>query len=63
MTYADEHLMFIYYGHIWLRCLSSFFILAVLGFELGFTFAKQALYCLSHTSCPFCSGYFGDGFL
>jgi hypothetical protein len=23
--------------------------------------AKQALYCLSHTASPFCSGYFGDG--
>jgi hypothetical protein len=22
---------------------------------------KQALYRLSHTSSPFCSGYFGDG--
>jgi hypothetical protein len=27
----------------------------------GFTLAEQALYCLSHTSSPFCSGYFGDG--
>jgi hypothetical protein len=26
-------------------------------------FAKQALYCLNHTSSPFCSGYFGDGVL
>jgi hypothetical protein len=26
----------------------------------GFTLAKQALYCLSHTSSTFCSGYFGD---
>jgi hypothetical protein len=25
--------------------------------------AKQALYCLSHTSNPFYSGYFGDGVL
>jgi hypothetical protein len=23
--------------------------------------AKLAVYCLSHTSSPFCSGYFGDG--
>jgi hypothetical protein len=23
--------------------------------------AKQMFYCLSHTSSPFCSGYFGDG--
>jgi hypothetical protein len=27
----------------------------------GFALAKQALYCLSHTSSPFCSDYFGDG--
>jgi hypothetical protein len=23
--------------------------------------AKQAFYPMSHTSSPFCSGYFGDG--
>jgi hypothetical protein len=28
--------------------------------NLGFTLAKQMLYCLSHTSGLFCSGYFGD---
>jgi hypothetical protein len=27
----------------------------------GFTLANQVLYCLSHTSSLFCSGYFGDG--
>jgi hypothetical protein len=27
----------------------------------GFTLVKQALYCLSHTSSPFCHSYFGDG--
>jgi hypothetical protein len=26
-----------------------------------FALAKQELYHLSHTSSPFCSGYFGDG--
>jgi hypothetical protein len=26
-----------------------------------FTFAKQVLYCLSHTSNAFCSDYFGGG--
>jgi hypothetical protein len=26
-----------------------------------FALAKQVLYCLSPTSSPFCSGYFGDG--
>jgi hypothetical protein len=25
--------------------------------------AKQVLHYLSHASSPFCSGYFGDGFL
>jgi hypothetical protein len=29
----------------------------------GFMFTKQALYCLSHTSSPFCYGYFGEGVL
>jgi hypothetical protein len=28
-----------------------------------FVLAKQAFYCLSHTSSPFCSGYFEDGVL
>jgi hypothetical protein len=27
----------------------------------GLVLTKQALYCLSHTSSSFCSGYFGDG--
>jgi hypothetical protein len=27
----------------------------------GFALAKQVLYCLSHSSSSFCSGYFGDG--
>jgi hypothetical protein len=26
-----------------------------------FKLEKQVLYCLSHTSSPFCSGYFGAG--
>jgi hypothetical protein len=26
-----------------------------------FALARQALYCLSHASSPFCPGYFGDG--
>jgi hypothetical protein len=39
------------------------FGLVGLEFELkqGFALTKQALYHLSHTSSPFCSGYFGDG--
>jgi hypothetical protein len=32
----------------------------VLGFELGFMLAKQALYCLSHTSIHFALVIFGD---
>jgi hypothetical protein len=35
-----------------------FFFLVGLGFELS---AWWAQYHLSHTSSPFCSGYFGDG--
>jgi hypothetical protein len=31
-------------------------LLVVLGFEVH---ARQALYCLSCTSSPFCAGYFG----
>jgi hypothetical protein len=34
-----------------------FFILTLLGFELGFILSRQALYHLSHTSSLFCSGY------
>jgi hypothetical protein len=30
------------------------------GFELGFAFAKQVLYSLSHTFSTFFSGYFGE---
>jgi hypothetical protein len=41
-----------------------FIYLGVTGvWTQGSTLAKQALYCLSHTSTPFCSGYFGDGVL
>jgi hypothetical protein len=31
----------------------------VFGREQDFLLAKQVLYCLSHTSSSFCSGYFG----
>jgi hypothetical protein len=31
------------------------------GWTQDFALAKQVLHCLSHTSSPFCSGYFGDG--
>jgi hypothetical protein len=36
----------------------TFFFGVGLGFELR---TKQVLYCLSHSSNPFCSGYFGEG--
>jgi hypothetical protein len=32
-------------------------------FDLKALLAKQVPYHLSHTSSPFCSGYFGDGVL
>jgi hypothetical protein len=44
-----------------------FFLLLLFFFDgtkvctQGFTLANQELYSLSHTSCPLCSGYFGDG--
>jgi hypothetical protein len=28
------------------------------GWTQGFTLARQVLYCFSHASSPFCSGYF-----
>jgi hypothetical protein len=37
-----------------------FGVLVGLGAQ-GFILAKQVLYHLSHTSSPFCSGYFEDG--
>jgi hypothetical protein len=41
----------------------SFFFLAVLEFELGPSkLSKHVLYCLSHASTTFCSGYFGARF-
>jgi hypothetical protein len=36
-----------------------FLFLVGLGFELRLL-AKQLIYHLSHTSSPFCSGYFGE---
>jgi hypothetical protein len=35
--------------------------LQFIKFTEGFTLEKHLLYCLSHTSSTFCSGYFGDG--
>jgi hypothetical protein len=31
------------------------------GLKSGFMLTQQTLYCLSHTSSPFSSGYFEDG--
>jgi hypothetical protein len=39
------------------------YLLVVSGFEFSFELAKQVLYCLSHTSSQFCSGYSGAGVL
>jgi hypothetical protein len=42
----------------------NFFLFCSIGvWTQGFVLAKQMLYHLSHTSSPFCSGYFGDGSL
>jgi hypothetical protein len=42
-------------------CLGFFLCVCGTGVWIqGFALAKQALYHLSHTSSPFCSGYFGD---
>jgi hypothetical protein len=40
---------------------THFFVVWGTGvYTQGFALAKQALYFLSHTSSPFCYGYFGD---
>jgi hypothetical protein len=48
---------------IYLRSLESLFFIFCEGLNAGLAkcLAKQVLYHLSHTSSPFCSGYFGDG--
>jgi hypothetical protein len=38
-----------------------FFFYRIGVWTQGYMLVKQTLYCLSHTSSPFCSGYFGDG--
>jgi hypothetical protein len=42
-----------------------FYLISVFNFfgvwTQGFMLIKEAFYHLSHTSSPFCSGYFGDG--
>jgi hypothetical protein len=47
----------------WRLCNCSFFknFLWGWGLKSGFPLAKQVLHILSHTSSPFCSGYFRDG--
>jgi hypothetical protein len=51
---------FFLFSHSFTEKLLEFLLLSLflvgLGFELGFALAKQALYCWSHTSSPFCSG-------
>jgi hypothetical protein len=41
----------------------SFFFWWNWGLNSGLQLAKHALYCLSHTSSPFFSDYFGHGVL
>jgi hypothetical protein len=43
------------------QSVSYLFIYVWWDWAQGFKIAKQALYHLSHTSSPFCSGYFEDG--
>jgi hypothetical protein len=45
----------------WLEANFFFFFCRTGVWTHSFTFAKQVLYCLSHTSSPFYSVYFGDG--
>jgi hypothetical protein len=47
-------------SHPFLHNLQCTPIIFLLVFSPGvWTFARQVLYCLSHSSSPFCSGYFG----
>jgi hypothetical protein len=41
-------------------CLSFVFYGTGIFLIQGFMLARQVLYCLSHSSFPFCYGYFGD---
>jgi hypothetical protein len=44
------------------RAFPIFFFNVRLGFEFrALCMQSRPLYCLSHISSPFCSGYFGDG--
>jgi hypothetical protein len=62
---VQERLSCLLSGHMfWCRVLSEALI-EIFGryfffFFVGLEFELRALY-LSHTSIPFCSGYFGDG--
>jgi hypothetical protein len=57
-----DGLGFLFFGFV-LFCLFVFYFVCFgeTGFTQGFALTKQVLYHLSHTSCPFCSGYSGDG--
>jgi hypothetical protein len=41
--------------------LTFLLLLLRLGLNLGLVLAKKVFCCLSNTSDPFCSSYFGDG--
>jgi hypothetical protein len=64
LTTAKKTLMtvivILYINQQYAHFLSVLFLVG-LWFELGFYFAKQVLYCLSHDFSPFCCVYFGDG--
>jgi hypothetical protein len=49
------------FSHFFSRSLTVHWVLGGKDWTQGLACAKQALYCLSHTSSPFCSGYFRDG--
>jgi hypothetical protein len=53
---------FVLFWYCWILLANtlSFFCGRTGVWTQGFVLTKQ-LYCLSHTSSPFCSGYFGDG--
>jgi hypothetical protein len=61
-THTHTYIYVYIYIHIYIYCVWFFFSWGtVWSLNSRLLLAKQALYRLSHTSCPFSSGYFGDG--
>jgi hypothetical protein len=50
------------YALAWVLGVLFVFLCVCMGFELRAVLIRQALYSLSNTSCPSCSGYFRDRF-